>query len=448
MKELKNEEIIRRYKECLDAGKTERECVRLAVRMAEEAGYTPLENNIKENRPLAAGDKVYATYNEKAMVMFHIGEEDFEKGMNILGALVDSPRLDVEQNPLYVVSGLAYLDTHYYGGIKKYQWVTVPLALHGVIIRKDGTKVDVVIGEQDDDPVFAITDLLVHLSREQLEKKANKVIEGEKLDLLIGSTAVEGVENEAVKQNILNILKEKYDVAEDDFVSAELEVVPAGKARDMGMDRSMVMAYGQDDRICAFTSLMAILDIDTPKRTACCLLVDKEEIGSQGASGMQSRFFENTVAEVAALTGNPGDLSLRRALQNSRMLSSDVNAAYDPLFPEVFEKKNTAFLSRGLVFSKYTGSGGKSGSNDANAEYIAELRSIMDANDVKFQFAELGRVDAGGGGTIAWLMARYGMEVIDSGLAILCMHAPMEISSKADICQAVKGYRVFLTELK
>lgn len=448
MKELKNEEIIRRYKECLDAGKTERECVRLAVRMAEEAGYTPLENNIKENRPLAAGDKVYATYNEKAMVMFHIGEEDFEKGMNILGAHVDSPRLDVKQNPLYEDSGMAYLDTHYYGGIKKYQWVTVPLALHGVIIRKDGTKVDVVIGEQDDDPVFAITDLLVHLSREQLEKKANKVIEGEKLDLLIGSTAVEGVENEAVKQNILNILKEKYDVAEDDFVSAELEVVPAGKARDMGMDRSMVMAYGQDDRICAFTSLMAILDIDTPKRTACCLLVDKEEIGSQGASGMQSRFFENTVAEVAALTGNPGDLSLRRALQNSRMLSSDVNAAYDPLFPEVFEKKNTAFLSRGLVFSKYTGSGGKSGSNDANAEYIAELRSIMDVNDVKFQFAELGRVDAGGGGTIAWLMARYGMEVIDSGLAILCMHAPMEISSKADICQAVKGYRVFLTELK
>ena len=448
MKELKNEEIIRRYKECLDAGKTERECVRLAVRMAEEAGYTPLENNIKENRPLAAGDKVYATYNEKAMVMFHIGEEDFEKGMNILGAHVDSPRLDVKQNPLYEDSGMAYLDTHYYGGIKKYQWVTVPLALHGVIIRKDGTKVDVVIGEQDDDPVFAITDLLVHLSREQLEKKANKVIEGEKLDLLIGSTAVEGVENEAVKQNILNILKEKYDVAEDDFMSAELEVVPAGKARDMGMDRSMVMAYGQDDRICAFTSLMAILDIDTPKRTACCLLVDKEEIGSQGASGMKSRFFENTVAEVAALTGNPGDLSLRRALQNSRMLSSDVNAAYDPLFPEVFEKKNTAFLSRGLVFSKYTGSGGKSGSNDANAEYIAELRSIMDANDVKFQFAELGRVDAGGGGTIAWLMARYGMEVIDSGLAILCMHAPMEISSKADICQAVKGYRVFLTELK
>ena len=448
MKELKNEEIIRRYKECLDAGKTERECVRLAVRMAEEAGYTHLENNIKENRPLAAGDKVYATYNEKAMVMFHIGEEEFEKGMNILGAHVDSPRLDVKQNPIYEDSGMAYLDTHYYGGIKKYQWVTVPLALHGVIIRKDGTKVDVVIGEQDDDPVFAITDLLVHLSREQLEKKANKVIEGEKLDLLIGSTAVEGVENEAVKQNILNILKEKYDVAEDDFVSAELEVVPAGKARDMGMDRSMVMAYGQDDRICAFTSLMAILDIDTPKRTACCLLVDKEEIGSQGASGMQSRFFENTVAEVAALTGNPGDLSLRRALQNSRMLSSDVNAAYDPLFPEVFEKKNTAFLSRGLVFSKYTGSGGKSGSNDANAEYIAELRSIMDANDVKFQFAELGRVDAGGGGTIAWLMARYGMEVIDSGLAILCMHAPMEISSKADICQAVKGYRVFLTELK
>ena len=446
----KLEKLCKEYREFLDNGKTERECVDTIVNGIEKEGYRELESLMKEGATLKKGDKVYSVWMNKSIVMYRIGSKPMSEGINILGAHIDSPRLDVKQKPLYEDSdhSFAYLDTHYYGGVKKYQWVTVPLALHGVIIRKDGTKVDVVIGEQDDDPVFAITDLLVHLSREQLEKKANKVIEGEKLDLLIGSTAVEGVENEAVKQNILNILKEKYDVAEDDFVSAELEVVPAGKARDMGMDRSMVMAYGQDDRICAFTSLMAILDIDTPKRTACCLLVDKEEIGSQGASGMQSRFFENTVAEVAALTGNPGDLSLRRALQNSRMLSSDVNAAYDPLFPEVFEKKNTAFLSRGLVFSKYTGSGGKSGSNDANAEYIAELRSIMDANDVKFQFAELGRVDAGGGGTIAWLMARYGMEVIDSGLAILCMHAPMEISSKADICQAVKGYRVFLTELK
>lgn len=442
------ENIIKRYKACLDAGKTERECIRLATKMAEEAGYKSLNECIEENSELKAGDKVYATYNEKTMVMFHIGKNDIEKGMNILGAHVDSPRLDIKQNPLYEDNGMAYLDTHYYGGIKKYQWVTIPLALHGVIVKKDGTKVDVVIGEKEDDPVFCISDLLIHLSREQLEKNARKVIEGEKLDLLIGNSPMEGEEKDAVKSNILNILKDMYNVEEEDFMSAELEVVPADKARDMGLDRSMVMAYGQDDRICAFTSLFAMLDIETPDRTACCILVDKEEIGSNGASGMHSRFFENMVAEVLQLTGHTSDISVRRSLSNSKMLSSDVNAAYDPLFPEVFEKKNTAFLSKGLVFSKFTGSGGKSGSNDANAEYIAKLRNIMDANNVKFQFAELGRVDAGGGGTIAYITAQYGMEVIDSGLAILCMHAPMEVSSKADICEAVKGYKAFLTEMK
>lgn len=442
------ENIIKRYKACLDAGKTERECIRLATKMAEEAGYKSLNECIEENSELKAGDKVYATYNEKTMVMFHIGKNDIEKGMNILGAHVDSPRLDIKQNPLYEDNGMAYLDTHYYGGIKKYQWVTIPLALHGVIVKKDGTKVDVVIGEKEDDPVFCISDLLIHLSREQLEKNARKVIEGEKLDLLIGNSPMEGEDKDAVKSNILNILKDMYNVEEEDFLSAELEVVPADKARDMGLDRSMVMAYGQDDRICAFTSLFAMLDIETPDRTACCILVDKEEIGSNGASGMHSRFFENMVAEVLQLTGHTSDISVRRSLSNSKMLSSDVNAAYDPLFPEVFEKKNTAFLSKGLVFSKFTGSGGKSGSNDANAEYIAKLRNIMDANNVKFQFAELGRVDAGGGGTIAYITAQYGMEVIDSGLAILCMHAPMEVSSKADICEAVKGYKAFLTEMK
>lgn len=441
-------DIIKTYKECLDAGKTERECVRLATSMAEEAGYKPLEVFFNGEKGLKAGDKVYVTYNEKAMALFHMGKESLEKGMNILGAHVDSPRLDVKQNPLYESDGLAYLDTHYYGGIKKYQWVTVPLALHGVIVKKDGTKIDVVIGEKEDEPVFAVSDLLVHLSGQQLEKTAAKVIEGEKLDLIIANTPVEGEEKDAVKQNVLNILKETYDVEEADFLSAELEIVPAGKARDMGLDRSMIMAYGQDDRICAFTSLMAILDIETPDRTAVCLLVDKEEIGSCGASGMESRFFENAVAEVADLAGCKGDLALRRILANSKALSSDVNAAYDPMFPEVFEKKNSSYLSKGLVFSKFTGARGKSGSNDANAEYLAELRNVMDANDVKYQMAELGAVDIGGGGTIAYLLAKYGMEVIDSGLAILCMHATMEISSKADICEAVKGYTAFLTDIK
>ena len=442
--------VIDTYKQCLNQGKTERECVRVSRKMAIDAGYVPLTAFIEAGKELKPGDKVFAEYNEKTMVLYHIGEESLEKGMNILGAHIDSPRIDVKQNPLYETEDLAYLDTHYYGGIKKYQWVATQLALHGVICKKDGTVVDVCIGEKDDDPVFAITDLLPHLGAAQMDKKAAKVIEGENLDLLIGGAPIEDEdEKESVKAGILKILKDTYDVEEDDFISAELEIVPAGKARDLGFDRSMVISYGQDDRICAFTSLMAQLALaETPKRTACTLLVDKEEIGSYGASGMQSRFFENMTAEVLALAGFPAAISLRRCFANSKMLSSDVNAAFDPLFPEVFEKKNTSFLGRGLVFTKFTGSRGKGSSNDANPEYIAKLRKVMDDNNVRFQTAELGKVDVGGGGTIAWITANYGMEVIDSGLAILCMHAPMEISSKTDIYEAVKGYKAFLADME
>ena len=442
------EQVNNRYKDCIDAGKTERECVRVSVEMARKAGYVPLDDCIRENKALKAGDKVYAVYNEKTMVLYHIGKEPLERGMNILGAHIDSPRIDVKQNPLYEDSGFAYLDTHYYGGIKKYQWVTIPLALHGIIVRKDGTSVNISIGEKDSDPVFTITDLLVHLSGSQMEKNAARVIEGENLDLLIGSIPLKDEEKEAVKANVLKLLLDTCQVEEEDFLSAELEIVPAGKARDLGLDRSMILAYGQDDRICAFTSLMAMLDMDTPERTSCCLLVDKEEIGSYGASGMQSRFFENMTAELLALCGYPSDLSVRRTLQNSKMLSSDVSAGYDPLYAEAFEKKNAAYLGKGLVFNKYTGSRGKSGSSDANPEFIAEIRRVMDDNQVLFQTAELGRVDFGGGGTIAWIMAKFGMEVIDCGIALLCMHAPMEVSSKADIYDAVRGYRAFLKDMK
>ncbi len=444
-------EINERYKSCLNAGKTERECVELSIRMAEAAGYRSIEEVLAAGDKLKAGDKVYAVNMNKMLALFRIGEEPLSAGMNILGAHIDSPRIDVKQNPLYENEGLAYLDTHYYGGIKKYQWVAQPLSIHGVIVKKDGTTEKVSIGEEENDPVFVITDLLVHLAQEQMEKKASKVIEGEKLDLLIGnrpidSAAGEGAEAEkdAIKANVLRLLKDKYGMDEDDFTSAELEIVPAGKARDCGLDRSMILSYGQDDRVCAFTSLFAMLDITEAKRTGCCLLVDKEEIGSVGATGMHSRFFENTVAELIALTEGEADLKVRRALANSRMLSSDVSAAYDPMYAEAFEKRSSAFFTNGLTFNKFTGSRGKSGSNDANAEYIAALRKAMDDAGVAYQFAELGRVDLGGGGTIAYIMANYGMEVIDSGVAVLNMHAPYEVSSKADIYEAVKGYRAFL----
>ena len=443
--------INERYKSCLNVGKTERECVELSIRMAEAAGYRSIEEVLAAGDKLKAGDKVYAVNMNKMLALFRIGEEPLSAGMNILGAHIDSPRIDVKQNPLYENEGLAYLDTHYYGGIKKYQWVAQPLSIHGVIVKKDGTTEKVSIGEEENDPVFVITDLLVHLAQEQMEKKASKVIEGEKLDLLIGNRPIDSAvgegaeaEKDAIKANVLRLLKDKYGMDEDDFTSAELEIVPAGKARDCGLDRSMILSYGQDDRVCAFTSLFAMLDITEAKRTGCCLLVDKEEIGSVGATGMHSRFFENTVAELIALTEGESDLKVRRALANSRMLSSDVSAAYDPMYAEAFEKRSSAFFTNGLTFNKFTGSRGKSGSNDANAEYIAALRKAMDDAGVAYQFAELGRVDLGGGGTIAYIMANYGMEVIDSGVAVLNMHAPYEVSSKADIYEAVKGYRAFL----
>ena len=462
-------EVADRYKACMDASKTERECVRTAIDMATAAGYLPLSQCIAEKRSLSAGDKVYAVYNEKTLILWHIGTESMENGVNLLGAHVDSPRIDVKPVPLYENGGFAYLDTHYYGGIKKYQWTTIPLSIHGVVAKKDGNRIDIRIGEEDSEPIFAISDLLIHLARNQMEKTASKVIEGESLDLIIGSipskpemsesadsTAnTDNADNaakepasipEPIKHAILQLLETKYGLEEDDFISAELEIVPAGKARDLGLDSSMIMCYGQDDRICAFTSLFAMLGLRAiQKRTACCILVDKEEIGSVGASGMQSRFFENMTAEVLALLGHESSLAVRRCIQNSSMLSSDVSAGYDPLFPEVFETKNTAYLGKGIVFNKYTGVGGKSGSNDANAEYMAKIRRIMDDNHVSFQMAELGKVDIGGGGTIAYIMANYGMDVIDCGLALLCMHAPMEISSKADIYEAVRGYEAFLT---
>lgn len=441
------------YKKCLDEGKTERECVDLTIRMAKEYGYRDIKDVIGSHETVKPGDKIYAVCMGKAIAMFHIGEEPLEKGMNILGAHIDSPRIDVKQNPLYENEELAYLDTHYYAGIKKYQWVTIPMALHGVVVKKDGTVVNVSIGDKEEDPVFVITDLLVHLASQQMDKKASAVIEGEKLDLLIGSKPIEqnedmeSAEKEAVKANILDILKKYYAMEENDFLSAELEIVPAGKARDCGLDRSMIMAYGQDDRVCAFTSLFAMLDVEKVKRTACCILVDKEEIGSVGATGMHSRFFENVVAEIVALTDGESDLKVRRALQNSKMLSSDVSAAFDPMYAEVFEKRSAAFFGNGLVFNKFTGARGKSGSNDANAEYIAELRNAFDNNKVAYQFAEMGKVDAGGGGTIAYIMANYGMEVIDSGVAVLSMHAPWEVTSKADVYEAYKGYKTFLENI-
>ena len=448
--ELKELHVINeKYKECLDKGKTERECVTLTVEMAEAAGYRSLEAVLKEGKALNAGDKVYAVCMGKAIALFQMGKEPISKGMNILGAHIDSPRIDIKQKPLYENEDFAYLDTHYYGGIKKYQWVAQPMAIHGVVAKKDGTVVDVVVGEKDTDPVMVITDLLPHLGAKQMDQKASLVITGENLDILIGNQPMEKDENgedvkEAVKANILSILKDTYDMEEEDFLSAELELVPAGKARDCGFDRSMILAYGQDDRICAFTSLFAMLDVENPVRTACCLLVDKEEIGSVGATGMQSRFFENVVAELVALNEGESELKTRRALQNSKMLSSDVSAGYDPLFADVFEKRSAALLSRGVSFNKFTGSRGKGGSNDANAEYIGRLRKVFDDAKVAYQFAELGKVDVGGGGTIAYIMANYGMEVIDSGVAVLNMHAPYEVSSKADVYEAVKGYKAFL----
>ena len=463
--QLKEVDVFaKEYMQFLDAGKTERECVDTIVNTIEKAGYRELQEIIKKKETLKKGDKVYSVCMNKAIAMFRIGEAPMEEGMNILGAHIDSPRLDVKQNPLYEDGGFAYLDTHYYGGVKKYQWVTIPLAIHGVVVKKDGTTVELSVGESDDDPVFFISDLLIHLAQEQLEKKAAKVIEGEALDVIVGNKPLiidkkkegqkdkkekddkdeKAVAKDAVKQGILNILKEKYDIEEEDFISAELEVVPAGKAREAGFDRSMILAYGQDDRVCAFSSLKAMLEVEDSKRTACCLLVDKEEIGSVGATGMQSKFFENTVAELLALTGEYSELALRRCLAASCMLSSDVSSGFDPTFAASFDKKNVAYLGGGMVFNKFTGARGKSGSNDANAEYLAHLRNIYEKENINFQTAELGRVDLGGGGTIAYILALYGMNVIDIGVAVLNMHAPWEATSKADVYEAKRGYVAFL----
>lgn len=441
IKEL--ESLCKNYREFLDNGKTERECVKEIVSQAEENGYKDLKKIIKNKEKLEAGDKVYAVWMNKTVAMFNIGKKKLEKGMNILGAHIDSPRMDVKQNPLYEKGGFAYLDTHYYGGIKKYQWVTLPLAIHGVVAKTNGDVLTVNIGEDKNDPVFCVTDLLIHLSQEQLKKRADSVIEGEQLDILFASRPVEGKEKEAVKAAVLDLLEKKYDMKEEDFLSAELEIVPAGKARNCGIDESMIMAYGQDDRICAFTSLMGFLYSKPSAKTKVCLFVDKEEIGSVGATGMHAHFLENTVAEVINSQGEYSELKLRRALKNSKMLSADVNAGYDPLYAEVFEKNNSAYVGKGAAISKYTGARGKSGSNDANAEYLGILRKAFDDAKVEYQTAELGRIDAGGGGTIAYIPAAYGMDVIDIGVPILNMHAPYEVSSKADVYETTKCYKAF-----
>jgi len=459
LKEL--EKLNIEYRQFLDNGKTERECIEYIVNTIEQAGYRELEALVKAGEKLKTGDKVYSVCMNKSIALYCIGKTPMSEGMNILGAHIDSPRLDVKQNPLYEDNGFAYLDTHYYGGVKKYQWVTLPLAIHGVVVKKDGTTVEVNIGEEEDDPVFFISDLLIHLAGEQMEKKAAKVIEGEALDVIVGNKPLlinktkeedknaDGKKEkvkEAVKLSVLDILKETYDFEEEDFLSAELEVVPAGKAREAGFDRSMILAYGQDDRVCAYTSLQAMLDVKKCEKTICCILVDKEEIGSVGATGMQSRFFENSVAEVMNLLGEYSELNLRRALSRSNMLSSDVSAGFDPSYGSYFEKKNAAYLGGGMVFNKFTGARGKSGSNDANAEYIAHIRNIFEKKKINFQTAELGKVDVGGGGTIAYILALYGMNVIDSGVAVLNMHAPWEATSKADVYETYRGYKAFLEE--
>ena len=444
------------YKDFLDHGKTERECVDRFVNEAERNGYIELSEAIRKGMKLSAGDRVYSVWMNKSMVLFEIGAEPLESGLNILGAHIDSPRLDIKQNPMYEDNEIAFLDTHYYGGIKKYQYVTIPLAIHGVIVKKNGETVILRVGEDEDDPVFFISDLLIHLSQDQLKKPASTVVEGEALDLIIGSRPLtfgaetekenEGSEKEAVKKAILKILSDNYGISEGDFESAELEIVPAGRARDAGFDRSMVLGYGQDDRACAYPSFRAQIEIHDLKRTSCTLLVDKEEIGSVGATGMRSRFFENALAEVMNLCGEYSELSMRRALANSCMLSSDVSAAYDPYYGSVFEKKNTSFLGRGMTFAKYTGSRGKSGSNDANAEYIAHLRGILEKANVCTQTAELGKVDMGGGGTSAYILALYGMNVIDCGVPVMSMHSPWEAISKADLYETYRGYKAFLRE--
>jgi len=433
------------YRKFISNSKIEREVVTNSIKLAKENGFVDLEEYINNNRRLNPGDKIYVNNRGKALALFVVGEEDILKGINILGAHVDSPRLDLKANALYEDTSFAYFDTHYYGGIKKYQWVTIPLALHGVVAKKNGEVINIEIGEDIGDPVIGITDLLPHLGKEQMKKEASKVIEGEKLDILIGSMPLDD-EDDAVKRNIIEILKNKYSIEEDDFLSAEIEVVPAGEARDFGLDRSMIMAYGQDDKVCAYSSLRAFLDVEKCKKTICCILVDKEEIGSVGSTGMESSFFENALIEICSLLGHNEVTAIGRCLSKSYMLSSDVNAAYDPLYSDVMDKRNSSYFNNGVVFCKYTGSRGKAGSNDANAEYVAKLRNIMDNNHVNFQISELGKVDIGGGGTIAYILANRNVNVIDCGVGVLSMHAPWEVTAKADIYEAYKCYKAFLKE--
>lgn len=439
--------ICEDYKNFLTVSKTEREAAKEIIRRAEDKGYKNLDDYIKNNVEIRPGDKIYVNNKGKAVALFHIGTKPITEGMNILGAHIDSPRIDLKANPIYESDGFVYFDTHYYGGIKKYHWVTLPLALHGVIVKKDGQKIEICIGEEESDPVVGITDLLPHLAGEQMKKESSKLIEGEDLDILIGNKPKiinNQEEKEEIKSNILALLKEKYDIEEEDFLSAEIEAVPAGAARDFGLDRSMIMSYGQDDRVCAYTSLEAFLEVEETEKTLSCILVDKEEIGSVGATGMESHFFDNAIAEICVLMNDNSPLAVRRVLNHSKMLSSDVNAAYDPLYKSVMDKKNASEFGLGVVFCKFTGSRGKSGSNDANAEYIAELRKIMDDANVSFQISELGKVDIGGGGTIAYILANYNVEVIDCGVGVLSMHAPWEVTSKADIYEAYRGYIAFL----
>ena len=443
------EAFSKRYADFLDHGKTERECVTEAIKQAQAAGFRDLEDVIRQGGKLRSGDRVYRAWMNKDIMLFIVGSQPMSTGMNILGAHIDSPRIDIKQNPLYEEEGLAYLDTHYYGGIKKYQWVTLPLALHGVVCKKDGTTVTIAVGEKDDDPVFCISDLLIHLAQDQMVKPAKDVVEGESLNLIIGGQPLGGEEKDAVKANVLKLLKAQYGIEEEDFISAELEIVPAGRARDLGFDRSMILGYGHDDRVCAYPSMAAVLDWQgVPEVTLCAVLTDKEEIGSVGATGMGANYFENTVAELYNAVHGYDALGVMRTLQNSRMLSSDVSAGFDPNFAGVFEKKNAAILGQGICFNKFTGRGGKSGSNDANAEYVAQVRAIMDGANVAWQTAELGKVDVGGGGTIAYICAKYGMNVIDSGIAVLSMHAPWEIISKADLYEGYKCYQAFLQNAK
>lgn len=437
-------EYAERYKAFISENKTERECVRSMVKKAEEAGYRNIEALIKDGAKVSSGDKVYANYKDKTLILFCIGEAPLDAGINLLGAHLDSPRLDLKPNPLYEDTELALFKTHYYGGVKKYQWVALPLAIHGVVVKKDGEVINMTIGEDENDPVVGISDLLIHLAKEQMEKKLGEAIAGEDLNICLGSIPLKGEEKDKVKGNILKWLNDKYGIVEEDLVSSELEIVPAGKARDYGLDRSMIIGYGQDDRVCSYASFEAQLEVTHPIKTTATVLVDKEEIGSVGASGMQSKFFENTVAEVLNLVGQYSSLKLRRTLANSKMLSSDVTAGYDPNHPTVLEKYNAAYFGKGVVFNKYTGSRGKSGSNEANAEYVAELRKIMADNEVTWQTSELGRLDLGGGGTIAYILANYGMDVIDCGVAVHSMHAPWEITSKADIYEMRKAYIAFL----